>query len=79
MNTNAVCYGSSVGLVWDFGLNLLVSLNPDDLKVADKATGLYPFMLVAASSIHSNADLDTIFQVIMTCPHIVDSSRGSRN
>ena len=65
-----ILFASSVGLVWKYGLNVFVQRNPDDLRIVDPETGLYPLMLLASSH-HGRADLDTIYEVMRTCPNVV--------
>merc|ERR1712012_126969 len=77
LDTSAVLVASKVGLPWDYGMNIFVREYPDDLRVMDEETKLYPFMLSACSSWHGNANLDTIFKMLMTCPDTVVKFSGT--
>lgn len=73
---NVLCLASKIGLSWDDGMKELVSECPDDIEKRDtRFTGLYPFMLVAASS--RKPDLDTIYHLIRRSPHLIKSRISS--
>ena len=77
LDTSAVLVASKVGLLWDYGMNIFVREYPDDLRVMDEETKLYPFMLSACSSWYGNANLDTIFEMLMACPDAVVEFSGT--
>ena len=77
LNTSAVIVASKLGLPWDYGLKILVSQSSNGLRLADEETGFYPFMLLACSSFHGNANLNTVFQSLMVFPDVAVAGRES--
>lgn len=59
----------SLGLLWTYGLKNLVDENPDDLRTIDTVTGLNSFMLVASSNV-THTEMETIYQVMISCPDV---------
>ena len=80
-DVSAVVIASKVGLPWDYGLSMFVSQSPSDLRLVDEETGFHPFMLSACSSLHANANLDSVYRSLIACPDVVEAqelSRGKR-
>ena len=70
LGRNVVCFAFSIGLPWEYGMRKIVENNPDDYRAVDEKTGLFPFMLAAASC-HSDASVDTIYEVLLSCPDVL--------
>jgi hypothetical protein len=72
------------GKRWNEGLKILRDSYPDSLMKLDVKTGLYPFMLAAATGCEEEAseittdgrcyDLDTIFEILRSLPGIISNS-----
>ena len=77
LNKSPVVVASKVGLPWNYGLKIFATQRSDDLRLVDEETGFYPFMLLACSSFHGNASLNTVFQSLMVFPDVAVAGRES--
>lgn len=64
------------GVEWEEGVNALVEKHPRSIAMRDPVTGLFPFMLAAASSSRTNEQdetksLSTIFQLLQKDPTVL--------
>jgi len=63
--------GARSKMSWAFGLKLIWEHSPAVLKKRDPTNLLYPFM---AAAVGTDADLDTIFEMLLVAPELVFSS-----
>jgi hypothetical protein len=67
-------------LPWNQGTASLFKAYPNALRVKDKKTGLYPFMLAATSEVTDDAaQIDTIFQLLRLEPSVASSGIVENN
>ena len=55
------------GKEWGEGIECLIQAAPEALKSRDTKYHLYPFMLAAVGS---RSSVDTVFQLLLTCPEV---------